>query len=321
MKESSLYERVALEFAADINEIFSSEETLKLTFEEFFPGMEFDRTDHWDSILRCQFSQCWKQYGPAVVSEPTQTDIEKMLVHLYNHLDYNLFTQVLLNLQSYMGFAYAAPEAIKCLSEMEAKWTDKKVDVTPFTPKAKMFKQAGTDFEKEFNVDLSSIKALNIIKGFTPLNSFRVSPKGSTPALVDSRNLSMLGIGGDRFVKTMQGWRVDYFVWQKAPRVIDLVKVLVPDALAPSTLRFRAEGIPYCFESKSGGDILNDVLFARKVAATIYFLSVTANFHTIILPRLNSVLVVSPEGNQTQLMFEHLRRQFPLELHEGQRKY
>lgn len=323
-----IYQRVADTFAQRINEVFLSEETLEAEFRKNYEHIEFTRTDHWSGILYKMFRECWYMAGPEVKSEPTSYDRLAALRCLYHIIDYNLFTQVLLNLQTYTGMAYMTKDAEDDMERMKEAWP-KDAKLNPFEPKAKMVKNAATDEEKQNNNILSTIKSLKIISQFTPQISFRVSPLGSTPAFADSRNISMIGVGGDKYLKTLPNLKPFYIHWTPgtSPQMALWVahvndsthhSSLPPD---PKGTRFEAEGIPYPFFSKSGGDILQEVLFARKIMAEVFAAhDITAEM-CIMIPRMNSVLIVTDQyGLHLRKAYESLKLKYPmLELTEGVR--
>jgi hypothetical protein len=149
-----------------------------------------------------------------------------------------------------------------------------------------MFRAAVKGEEIEFNRDLSQLKALRIIAQAEPgANSYRVSPKGSTPALADFSNLSMLGVGADRYLRTHPSLNVFYLCWENAPQMVTPV----------SGNEFEAKEISdYRFTSNSGGDILNTVLYARYLMFQLAH--DIKDLHTsFFLPRMNSLLVVAGE--------------------------
>lgn len=320
-----IYQRVADTFAARINEVFLSEETLAAEFKKSFEHLEFSRTDHGSTLLNKMFRDCWKTSGPEAAVEPTGYDKLAVLRCLYHLLDYNLFTQVLLNLQSYTGMAYLTKDAEDEIEKLKSSWP-KDAKLNPFEPKAKMVKNAATDEEKTHNNILSTLKSLKIISQFTPQVSFRVSPIGSTPAFADSRNISMIGAGGDKYLRTLPNLKPFYIHWApgSTPDItqyvitVDAQYKTVPD---PRGTQITAAGIPYPFFSKSGGDILTDVLFTRKIMAEVFAAhDITAEM-CIMIPRMNSVLIVTDQnGLHLKKAFENLKARFPmLELAEGAR--
>jgi hypothetical protein len=165
---------------------------------------------------------------------------------------------VLLNLQPASLLSYRGGDAAATIEQLQKKWAGK--SPSPFDAKPKMFKVAADADQQAYNRDLSTLKALRTITGLTAARSFRVTAKGSTPALTDSENLSMLGIGGDQYLSVPPGFRAFYFTWDTAPNILAEIGLKT----------FRTAGIDYTFESKSGGEILNAALFARKIAYEVY---------------------------------------------------
>ena len=317
-----IYQRVANALAARIYEVFLDEESMKQEFQKQMSHTEFDRTNHGSFLLYKLFRDCWYTSGPEVKSEPTGYDKLAVLRCLYHQLDYALFTQVLLNLQSYTGMAYLTTDATADMDKLKAAWP-KDAKLNPFEPKAKMVKSASTDEEKQHNNILSTLKSLKIISQFTPQVSFRISPIGYTPAFADSRNISMIGTGGDKYLKTLPNLKPFYIHWEpgSAPNMAERqVETLMPDP-DPRGTKFKAAGILYPFFSKSGGDILQEVLFARKIMAEVFAAHDITSEMCIMIPRMNSVLVVTDQhGLHLKKAFEKLKVQYPnLELSEGAR--
>ena len=309
-----VYQRVADTFAARINEVFLSEDAMKEEFKKTFEHLEFSRTDHGSTLLSKLFRDCWVASGPEIKVEPIGYDKLAVLRCLYHQLDFALFTQVLLNLQSYTGMAYLTKDATDEMDKLKAAWP-KDAKLNPFEPKAKMVKNAATDEEKQHNNTLSTLKSLKIISQFTPQVSFRLSPIGTTPAFADSRNVSMIGVGGDKYLRTLPSLKAFYIHW--APGSIPTMAELG----AQGSGGFVVKGIPYLFFSKSGGEILQEVLFARKIMAEVFAAHDITSEMCIMIPRMNSVLVVTDQyGLHLKKAFEKLKVQYPmLELSEGVR--
>ena len=334
-----IYGRVAKLFSERIDTIFSSEETLKAEFQQFFAlpavgadpeehfksvaaqlqqnptGVEFSRTDHWAGIIWKILESAWLEAGPEVKSMPTGYDKLMILKLAHPLLDYNIFTQVLLNLQGYTGMKYAVGDAQKELAGIKGSWKHPKLD--PFAPKAKKIKEAKTTDEQKFNNLISQVRAVNLISQFDGQVSFRVSPMGVTPTFSDSRNLSMIGVGGDAYLRTLPNLKPFYFSWAPGttPKITTIVRT------TPEGTVLETEGVSYPFISKSGGDILNDVLFSRRVMYEIFRDFDITKETCIMIPRMNSVLVVTAvDGEHIKKTFERLKAVYPvLELYEGAR--
>ena len=309
---NEIYQRVAELLAKRVDALFESEDTLKAKFTELFPALPFDRTNHWGGIMYRVFRDCWLEAGPEVKGEPTGHDRNVVLRKLFPLLDYNLFTQVMLNLQSCAGMAYQARDAEDDIKKLQESWP-KEAKLQPFEPKAKMVKEASSEEEKGYNLALSTLRSLKIIASFTPQISYRVSPKKTTPALTDSNNISMLGVGADKYLKVLPGLGAFYIHW--VPETSPIMAIQQSDG------GFKAEGVPYLFYSKSGGEILQSVLFSRKVTSYVFSAHDITTEACILLPRISSVLVVCNErGYRLKEAFEALRQGYPmLELAEGSR--
>jgi hypothetical protein len=123
----------------------------------------------------------------------------------------------------------------------------------------------------------------------------------------------MIGAGGDQFLKLMPGLTAFYMVWETEPEYIK-----------PQGASFKAEGIDYLFNSKSGGEILNTVLFARHLAVQAYQgLKEHQQETVIVLPRMYSVMVVTASKQIfSEKIFPTLKERYPmLTLHEGSRSF
>jgi hypothetical protein len=319
-----IYERVARLFAERINAIFESEITLEAEYKKTFDQLPYDRTENWASIIYLLLRDVWLEVGPEVKSEPTGFDKVTILRVLHHALDYNLFSQVLLNLQGYTGMHYMTGDAAKEIVRLQEAWPkDYKLD--PFAHKAHMVKQAElvTEEQKQYNTMVSTLRALRIITQFTPQISWRVTCKGRTPAFADSRNLSMIGEGGDKYLRTMPSLGAFYLLWDRVPIMAAYRPPVSGDPIVDDRIlgTFHAPGIPYPFVSKSGGQVLQDVLFARKLMYEI-FVKVNVTQETcIMLPRLNSILIVADKyAVSLKQAVEQLKVEYPmLHLTEGPR--
>ncbi len=279
-----LYTDVSETLATRVKVIFATEESLQATYGKYFSALPFDRTERWDTILRRELRDSWKEH---MQGSMTLADERAVLLKLAFLIDYNLFTQVLLNVQPAGLISYRGEDATKKAEQLQAKWVGK--SPSPFDPKPKMFKTAASPEQAEFNRDLSTVKALRTIQGMSVARSFRVSAMGSTPALTDSANLSMLGIGGDQYLAVPPGFSAHYYSWDTAPGMA------VEDETSPK--QFHAAGVTgYRFESKSGNaDVLNAALYARFLAFIAYTELATdaPDASTAVLPRMGSLLVVT----------------------------
>lgn len=308
MEIADIYERCAEAFAARVNEIFMSEETLKACFSKHLSTLPFDRTHHWSGVLFREMDAVWREAGPDKLAGMTSHDRFSILDALSDYLDFNLYSQVALNLQNWSLVSYQGGDTEKQLEPIKKKW--EKFSNTPLSPGAKMVKDAFRPQDVEWNKDLSTVKSLKTISTIvTPNISFRVTPKGSTPAFADSNNFSTIGIGGDEFVKPAPGHMVWYVAWKSG---------LTPYILDPDGDGFTTPGIPYVFHSKSGGEILNGALFARGVAFAFW---TGLGMGTVCMPRMNSVMIItSQDETEVRKVFGTLG--YPiLELFRDRRSY
>lgn len=300
--------------------MFASEATLEAAFKLLYPGLPFDRTDHWAHVFETLLNEAWDVKGPVVKGNPTAMDRLHIIRALHPLLDYNLFTQVLLNLQGYTGMFYLTGDVDKEITRLKDYWKSRQWKSDPFAPKAKMAKRSTiiTDEENEYNKILSTLKALRTITQFTPQISFRVSPKGSTPAFADARNISMIGVGGDKYLRTIPALKAFYITWDQAPQMAVVTGTKVVED-KPHVV-FKADDIPYEFLSKSGGEIIQEVLFARKLMWYVFAGIDTANETCVMVPRVNSLLVVTSSDTSLLTAFELIRSKFPMvQLTEGAR--
>lgn len=323
-----MYERVAVRFAERITEIWKSEDSMKVEWERRFKSLPFSRTDHWQAILYHLFRDCYHEVGPTIKLEPTGFDRLSVLLQLHSKLDYNIFSQVLLNLQTYNGMAYLTADAAKESERIKETWKEKvsslltpgEKALDPMGPKPTMIKSPKTAQENEYNLTLSALRSLKIIANFTPSISFRVSPMGSTPAFADSNNVSMLGMGADKYLRVLPQLEVYYLVW--APGTAPLMANFSPNLMEASKSCFIAPDIPlYAFYSKSGGEVLHDVLFARKLMYdTFKGVDVTKSI-LIMLPRMNSLMFVMDKQNVVVAeLLKQFKTRYPmLEIMEGSR--
>lgn len=328
-----IYDRVSKLFAERINQVFESEDTMKVEFGKRYPQLPFDRTSHWNNIIYSIVRDVWNEAGPEVKSLPTGHDMLTIVKGAYPLLDYNLFTQVYLNLQYYSSVTYRTEDAEKEVEKLKTAWSNtpwsKTSKLDPFAPKAKMLKAVVTLEDHQFNNTLSTLRSLKIIGASnmaTGFVSYRVSPKGATPAFADSQNLSMLGVGADKFLSVDPRFKVWYILWAPGTTPRLAMHFCYPNVV-DGTTGFEADGISYPFFSKSGGDILNEVLFARKLMYEILGSIDFVEKACTIVPRMNSLLIVVREDEDMVQLFNGtndklgLIQQYPiLVLQEGSRE-
>ena len=288
-----IYSRVASQFYNRIQEVWETEDTLKAEYQKNFKHLPFSRTDNWQLIVHKIFRDVWLEYGPEVKAEPTGFDKMVVMRLVHPKLDYNLFSQVLLNMQNYLGMGYALRDATQELEDLKNSWP-KESKLDPFQKGAKMAAKEGGDLpeeEKKYNKIISALRAIKIISGFDGGTSFRVSPKGSTPAFADSQNLSMIGTGGDKYLRTLPTMCPYYLTWEVTPHMASVCT----DEIKPGYTKMQAMGIPYPFYSKSGGEMLQEVLFARYLVHQVFGAVDITQKQCIQIPRKNSLLVITSD--------------------------
>ena len=279
-----MYNRVAREFTNVVRPYFTTEETLTALWKETFIALPFDRTKRWNIVLKKLLTRVWLEHGPEVKGSMTLFDIIAVMRDLPYYMDYNLLTQVLPNLQP--RITYAVGDAKGTRESLTAKWEERKRSIVG--PKIKMAKVVTAE-DAEYNHDLSTLRALDtILAAGTDSPSFRVSPLGTTPALVDSLNYSSMGPGSDRFLQVPEGYRALTVTWATAQNMLN---PLHPNMNPGSIATFYVFDLIEHYRSKSGGDILNDVMFTRYLTAKL----IKVLEPIMVLPRLNSVMVIVPE--------------------------
>ena len=293
---------------------------MKGYFLACYPSLTFTRTDFWNTIVHKIFRDAWLESGPVVKAEPTGYDKMAVMRLAVGMLDYNIFSQVLLNMQNYLGIGYDIDTAQKDLAAARETWP-KTARLDPFKPGATMVKKATAAEDVAYNTILSMQKCVKIVSEFSGSTSFRVSPKGSTPAFADSKNISMIGAGGDHYLRTLPNLCPYYLTWEVAPMMaIHASNVLEPSKEGIRAMIFEAPGIPYSFVSKSGGEILQEVLFARYLMQRVFKTVDITQKQCIQIPRMNSLMVVTqkpcPELNRE---VEVLKKQYPISFWEGAR--
>ena len=126
----------------------------------------------------------------------------------------------------------------------------------------------------------------------------------------------MIGSGGDKYVKVKYPeLRIWYITWK--PGSTPPVAKQQPDGT------FRVDGIPYPFHSKSGGGVLNETIFARGMAFSFWSGLYTGSEDgaaILVLPRMNSVMVVAENYQLVYDVFNTLKTEYPmLDLVDGAR--
>jgi len=93
----------------------------------------------------------------------------QIMRYLHHLLDYNIFTQVLLNLQGYTGMFYMTGDAQAEIERMNQHGLSIQTD--PFAPKAKMLENRLKRLPKNKNNTIKTISALRALRIITQFNS------------------------------------------------------------------------------------------------------------------------------------------------------
>jgi hypothetical protein len=169
----AIYNRVADWFANWVETTFETEDSLKAVWEEHHRTQPFDRTSNWNRVLFNELTKIWKTQGTGVEGATlTGFDRNEILKALADRLDYNLFTQVLMNLQDFGSLQYACSEAEVVTELLKEKWEGRKPSI--FDAKPKMFKEAKDDTEAEYNRDLASSPGTHRISATASLRRARL---------------------------------------------------------------------------------------------------------------------------------------------------
>lgn len=259
-----------------VKEVWESEESMNQAYNELLHLSQFDRTKDASKLVSRLMSK-------TVNPHPTFYDVREWVGK--NVQDFNIASQILLN-QMPGVVRFKTDELEKKVNE----WGTEHKEEGPFAKKAK-FMDDQEPGAKEFNVKLAGIRNLKILKNWIGMNSFRLSPIGSTPALADFNNLSSISIHGLK------------------PFLYDDAKILLINHEAVTkriNLRqdddgsFVADGLEFPVFSKSGGEIVTKALIARWVTNELLKDSLT----THVFPKYDSLLVVGavPSGYEEYLV-------------------
>lgn len=251
----------------NIQEVWQSEESFETSYHELLKLSKFDRT-------KDAFKLVQKLVQKLVNPHPTFFDIKQWIVE--NVKDFNLRSQVLLNAQN-GSIAFKIAELEKAVNSWQRdgayEWT--LGGDSPFEKKAK-FREGDDEITQTYNAILANQRNLKIVKGGVGMNSFRISPIGSTPALADLNNLSSLSITGLPKFTDAKIWVLNHELIQKR---INLHQ--------QEDGGFMAEGLEYPIYSKSGGDTVIKALTSRWLADRAM---TTNHAKTYVVPKYDSLL-------------------------------
>jgi len=304
MSNEQVYPLVAEAFATEINKVWASEETMAAAYVDLLQAVSattFDRTDHAAVLVQRLFQTAWNKH--VTDFKPIAYDITEVLKELCHLLDYSIFTQVYSNLNATVlrYDSAAADAAVKTALEKLPADLLKELE-GPKQKYASEEKVTDPILRSHFNTVVAARKmgALN------PFNSYRISPIGSTPAFADSSNFSGFSIYLDQFLEANAiDKKVAVLRWT-APEAKDMSELAsgVNDGMV-----IRFPGVAP-ITSKSGGPILAQTMFARKMMRDLLL---WCGFKYQIYPRLFSLTVVFPSNEDAGL--QHLNEFFQQALH------
>ena len=248
----------------NINEVWESEATMAEAYKELMSLSEFDRTLDAAKLTL-------KLMSKLVSPHPTFHDIRAWV--LQNVPDFNIASQILLNCQfGQVKFDVDALEKLVLVYQSD-EWKE-----SPFEKKAKFKVVDESEATTHYNLALACHRNLNILKKSIRVNSYRLSPIGSTPALADANNFSSLSLAGiDKYCKNATVHLVNH------EAVAKHIHLRQDDSGA-----YLADGLEFPIVSKSGGDIVTRSIVARWLVVEI----MKGSEAPFVVPKYDSFLVV-----------------------------
>lgn len=248
----------------NIQEVWQSEETLEAAYKELLSLSGLDRTKDASKLVQ-------KLMTKLVNSHPTAYDIREWV--RANVKDFNIASQILLNCQ-------AGPLPVFKLAELKTQvdtWASTLGESPdgPFAKKAK-FREGDDDATKQHNLVLAGARNLKILSELRGMNSFRITPISSTPALADLNNLSSISIQGLAPFTHSEVWLLNHKAIEQA------INLRQQDDGA-----YAAEGLIWPIYSKSGGDTVVRAITSRWFAYQLMMTGLPIH----VTPKYDSVLV------------------------------
>jgi hypothetical protein len=252
----------------NIEEIWQSEESLETVYQELLSLSKFDRTKDASKLVHKLMA---KLAGSSVAWDQKQWIKD-------NVQDFNIASQLLLNIQP-GNVTFRLAELSKRMQELEKKYEVSSVR-NPFGKGAKLAEDDGKEETHVYNKDLSTIRNHKILANWVGMNSFRVSPIGSTPALADLLNLSSLSILG---LKEFCDGTICLVDHEKLTAHLEVRQ--------NEDGAFMANGLVHPIVSKSGGDIVTRALPVRWLTHQIL-----TRTNCYVIPKYDSLLVAGELG-------------------------
>lgn len=251
----------------NIQEIWQSEETFEAAYHELLKLSKFDRTKDASKLISRLLSKL-------VNPHPTFFDTKQWVAE--NVKDFNLRSQILLNAQvGTIAFKVAELEKEVGAWQKDGEFSWTLPGDSPFEKKAK-FREGDDEVTKTYNIVIANQRNLKILKEAIGMNSFRISPIGSTPALADLNNLSSISITGLPKFTDARVWILNHEAIQKH------INLRQQDDGG-----FTANGLDYPIYSKSGGDTVIKALTSRWLADKAM---TTTQAKTYVVPKYDSLL-------------------------------
>ena len=249
-----------------IPEIWQSEKFMEEAYKELLHLSKFDRTTDASKLVN--------KFMDKQMDHPTFYDKRKWVVE--NIHDFNLASQLLTNCQE-GSLRFNVVKLSTQIQEWEKHYEN--VESSPFQKKAK-FLEGEDGATKQHNLVLAAIRNHRFLtEAAKTINSFRVSPIGSTPALADMNNLSQLSING-----LSQYLSPGITIWVLNHELIQTgINLHQQDDGG-----YVACGLYHPIYSKSGGDIVTKAISSRWMT---YQLLSRSHYNYYVVPKYDSLLV------------------------------
>jgi hypothetical protein len=283
VSNDQIYPLIAASFAAEIKRVWASEETMATTYEELLQATktEFDRTQHAAVLTQKLFERCWN--AQITDFKAITYDITEILKSLHGLLDYNLFTQVYQNMNPF-ALRYDSSAADREVARaLEILTPELKKDLDGPKLKYAAEDKIPDGMTRSY---YNTVVAARKMGRLNPFTSFRISPSDSTPVFADSSNFSGFSIYLDQFLEANDPNRKVAVLRWTAQEVKDLCTGAQSQPGGGVVMHFDDIETPII--SKSGGTILQQVMFARKL---MYDFLREFGFEYQVYPRLFSLTV------------------------------
>lgn len=292
----SIHKTVAQLLLDEAKNVWGSEECMLEFCQTHMHLQTLDRTDHARIFVQRLLHRAWQAASQGLMV-PSAYDNRKVMGELsLICTDPNLYSQIALNVQEpSLHFDSLKWETDKTAAMAEA-------EAWPTNP----FKAKKASYNGEERWD----RAVTFIKTNVPAAigapSFRITPLGSTPAMIDNYNLSTMGPYVDEYLLCSQPLIKQLFVqWEQAQTFL----------MQTEDGAFIFEGGDRPYRSKSGGEILADSIVSRKITSAVLGHAYLNDQVVGVVPRLKSVLILGTQDfldEVSHALAEHLLLPFEL---------